>query len=61
MLAVHVGLSVLGLPAVLATVWATATGRFELHRRLARPTLPVWLVVSVTGVLYSEKRRCVAA
>jgi putative membrane protein len=50
-LAVHVVLSVLGLPAVLATVWAAATGRTGLHKRLARPTLPVWLVVSVTGVV----------
>ena len=49
-LAVHVVLSVLVLPAVLATVWAISTGRTGLHRRLARPTLPVWLVVSVTGV-----------
>ncbi|MCP3854949.1 MAG: DUF420 domain-containing protein [Actinomycetia bacterium] len=50
-LAVHVILSVLGLPAVLATVWAVATGRIDLHQRLARPTLPVWLVVSLTGVI----------
>jgi uncharacterized membrane protein YozB (DUF420 family) len=26
-------------------------GRFELHRRLARITLPIWLYVSVTGVV----------
>ncbi len=50
-LAVHVILSGVGLPAVLATTWAIATGRIELHQRLARRTLPVWLVVSVTGVL----------
>ncbi|MCP5028276.1 MAG: DUF420 domain-containing protein [Actinomycetia bacterium] len=50
-LAVHVVLSVLGLPAVLATVWAIATGRTDLHQRLARPTLPVWLIVSITGVI----------
>jgi len=26
-------------------------GRFDLHRRIARWTLPVWLYVSVTGVV----------
>jgi uncharacterized membrane protein YozB (DUF420 family) len=26
-------------------------GRFELHRRIARWTLPIWLYVSVTGVV----------
>jgi putative membrane protein len=26
-------------------------GRFEKHRRLARITLPIWLYVSVTGVV----------
>jgi uncharacterized membrane protein YozB (DUF420 family) len=26
-------------------------GRFEAHRRLGRITLPIWLYVSVTGVV----------
>lgn len=50
LLSVHVVLSTLGLPAILTTLWASATGRVSTHRRIARVTLPVWLVVSVTGV-----------
>jgi putative membrane protein len=33
------------------TVVPALRGRFERHRRLARWTLPIWLYVSVTGVL----------
>ncbi|MEO1065246.1 MAG: DUF420 domain-containing protein [Actinomycetota bacterium] len=45
----HVLLSIVGLPAVLATAWSATTGRFTLHRRTASATLPVWLYVSATG------------
>jgi hypothetical protein len=30
---------------------APSTGRFAMHRRIARVTLPIWLYVSVTGVV----------
>lgn len=50
LLAGHVVLSVLGLPFVLSTAWSAVTGRVDLHRRIARVTLPVWLYVSVSGV-----------
>jgi len=30
---------------------APGAGRFDRHRRLARVTLPIWLYVSVSGVL----------
>jgi uncharacterized membrane protein YozB (DUF420 family) len=33
------------------TLWRALRGRFQAHRRLARWTLPVWLYVSVTGVI----------
>jgi uncharacterized membrane protein YozB (DUF420 family) len=33
------------------TLWRALRGRFHAHRRLARWTLPVWLYVSVTGVI----------
>lgn len=36
---------------VPVTLWRAARQRFEAHRRMARWTLPVWLYVSVTGVL----------
>jgi uncharacterized membrane protein YozB (DUF420 family) len=39
------------LPMVLLTAARAARGRFEAHRRLARVTLPLWLFVSVTGVV----------
>ena len=35
----------------VATLFLARKGRFESHRRLARITLPVWLYVSVTGVV----------
>jgi putative membrane protein len=39
------------LPMVLVTATLAGLGRFEAHRRLARLTLPLWLFVSVTGVV----------
>jgi len=33
------------------TLYLAARGRFEKHRRLARITWPIWIYVSVTGVL----------
>ncbi|GIW72363.1 MAG: hypothetical protein KatS3mg102_1905 [Planctomycetota bacterium] len=36
---------------VVLTLVRALRGRFAAHRRLARWTLPVWLYVSVTGVL----------
>ncbi|HBL30395.1 MAG TPA: DUF420 domain-containing protein [Acidobacteria bacterium] len=33
------------------TVWRAARKRWDLHVRIARYTLPVWLYVSVTGVI----------
>ena len=39
------------VPPILMLLWAAAKGRFERHKRLARWTLPVWLYVSVTGVV----------
>ena len=35
----------------VATLFLARRGRFDAHRRLARLTLPVWLYVSVTGVV----------
>jgi protein SCO1/2/putative membrane protein len=47
----HTILAAVILPLVAVTVWRAARGRFDAHRRLARITLPLWLFVSVTGVL----------
>ena len=39
------------LPLILATLWYSLRGRFQFHRRIARWTFPIWLYVSVTGVV----------
>jgi putative membrane protein len=47
----HVGLSVIALPMVLTTFFFSLSGRIRQHRKIARFTLPIWLYVSVTGVV----------
>jgi putative membrane protein len=47
----HISLSVLALPMILITFFLSLTGRFPAHRALARWTFPLWLYVSVTGVV----------
>lgn len=47
----HTILAACVAPMALVTVWRAWKGRFDKHRRLARITLPLWLYVSVTGVL----------
>jgi len=47
----HILLSVVALPLVLSTFYLSLSGRFAAHRRLARWTFPIWLYVSVTGVV----------
>lgn len=47
----HVFLAAIILPLALLTLWRGLAGRFRLHRRIARWTLPLWLYVSLTGVL----------
>lgn len=47
----HIILSILALPMILITFFLSLTGRFPLHRKIARYTFPVWLYVSVTGVI----------
>jgi putative membrane protein len=47
----HILLSMAALPMVLATFFFALSGRFTTHRRLARLTFPIWLYVSLTGVL----------
>ena len=50
-LASHVLLSVIALPVVLITFFLSLSGRFAQHKKLARWTFPLWLYVSVTGVV----------
>ena len=50
-LASHVILSIVALQMVLTTFFFSLTGRFAMHRRIARWTFPIWLYVSITGVV----------
>ena len=47
----HILLSTLALPLSLGTLWFALRTQFRFHRRVARWTLPIWLYVSVTGVV----------
>ncbi|MCY4545064.1 MAG: DUF420 domain-containing protein [Gemmatimonadetes bacterium] len=47
----HTILATAIVPMVVLTLRHALTGRFERHAPLARWTLPIWLYVSVTGVL----------
>jgi len=47
----HVILAAAVLPLALITLSRGLKGRYPQHRRIARWTLPIWLYVSVTGVL----------
>jgi putative membrane protein len=51
LLASHIVLSVVALPMILITFFLSLTGRFPAHKKLARYTFPIWLYVSVTGVI----------
>ena len=50
-LATHVPLAALVPILALRMFFLAWRGRFDAHRRLGRITLPIWLYVSVTGVL----------
>ncbi|TMA13415.1 MAG: DUF420 domain-containing protein [Deltaproteobacteria bacterium] len=47
----HTVLAVLIVPLVLITLTRALKGNFDRHRRIARWTFPLWLYVSVTGVI----------
>ena len=51
LLASHVILAAVIVPLVLTTVFFAIVGNFNNHPRLARWTLPLWIYVSVSGVL----------
>jgi putative membrane protein len=51
LLASHILLATIALPLVLVTFFFSLSGRFPQHKRIARWTFPVWLYVSVTGVM----------
>ena len=50
-LTTHTILAIVIVPLILLTLYRAARGDFIRHRRIARWTLPLWLYVSVTGVI----------
>ena len=47
----HTILAVVIVPLIMVTLFQAMRGNFQRHRRVARWTLPLWLYVSVTGVV----------
>ena len=47
----HILLAIVVVPMILVTVGAAIMDKTMLHQRLTHWTLPIWLYVSVTGVL----------
>ena len=50
-LTTHTILAVVIVPLILVTLYRAYRGDFVRHRRIARLTFPLWLYVSVTGVI----------
>jgi uncharacterized membrane protein YozB (DUF420 family) len=51
LLLTHTALAAVTLPMVLRTVFLAAKGRFARHVRIAKWTFPIWMYVSLTGVV----------
>ncbi len=47
----HIILAIVIVPMIIATVVPAIRTRWDKHKRIARWTMPLWLYVSVTGVL----------
>ena len=47
----HIALSAVVLPLIFSSFFFSLSGRFPQHKKISRYTMPVWLYVSVTGVL----------
>jgi putative membrane protein len=47
----HILASVVALPMILITFFFSLTGRFHFHILIARYTYPLWLYVSISGVI----------
>ncbi len=47
----HIILAAIILPFILFTSYQSLSGDFKKHKKVARYTFPLWLYVSITGVL----------
>ncbi|NOT49281.1 MAG: DUF420 domain-containing protein [Acidobacteria bacterium] len=47
----HTILAATVAPFIVATLWRALKGKYDAHKRIARLVYPVWLYVSLTGVV----------
>lgn len=50
-LTTHTILATAVAPFIILTLWRALKGKFELHKKIARLVFPVWVYVSLTGVI----------
>ena len=50
-LATHIILAAIILPLILFTAYRALTGEYEHHKKMAKYSFPLWLYVSITGVV----------
>jgi putative membrane protein len=50
-LATHIPLAAIILPFILFSAYRALTGEYDKHKKLVKYTWPLWLYVSITGVL----------
>lgn len=47
----HILLAAIAVPLILTTFYFALSGKFEKHKKIVRFALPVWLIVSISGVI----------
>ncbi len=47
----HIILAAIMVPMILKTFWHAFRGEWEKHKKIARITFPIWMYVSITGVV----------
>ena len=47
----HIVLAIVMVPMIITTFVYALKGNFEKHKKIARLTFPIWMYVSVTGVI----------
>lgn len=48
---VHVLMAIVNLPMILITLHRALNEKYDRHRKIARVTFPIWMFVSVSGVI----------
>lgn len=47
----HILFAALMVPMIVKTLWHASRQQWESHKKMAKITFPIWLYVSVTGVI----------